>query len=73
MKKCKASGYQKFRVRFEQGCDGFIVAECLDIPGCMSQGRTLAEARRNIRQAIQECLEVILQDALTSRPRSRPR
>jgi predicted RNase H-like HicB family nuclease len=73
MKKCKAGDHRKLRVRFEQGHDGFIVAECLDIPGCMSQGRTLAEARRNIRQAIQECLEVVLQDALRSRPRSRPR
>ncbi|MCI2430323.1 type II toxin-antitoxin system HicB family antitoxin [Candidatus Acetothermia bacterium] len=64
MKKCKAGDHRKLRVRFEKGYDGFIVAECLDIPGCMSQGRTLAEARRNIQQAIQECLEVILQDAL---------
>jgi predicted RNase H-like HicB family nuclease len=72
MKKRKARyGLREFRVRFEKGYDGFIVAECLDIPGCMSQGRTLSEARRNIRQAIQECLEVMLQETLGNCPHPR--
>ncbi len=36
--------------------DGAIVAECPAIPGCVSQGRTEAEAEANIRLAIRECL-----------------
>ena len=34
-----------------------IVAECPSIPGCVSQGRTEAEALENIREAIVGCLE----------------
>ncbi len=36
---------------------GMIVAECPAIPGCVSQGRTEAEAVENIREAIAGCLE----------------
>ena len=39
------------------GEDGFIVAECPIIPGCISQGRTREEALTNIREAIELCLE----------------
>jgi len=47
-------------VVFRQGEDGYIVAECLQLPGCMSQGKTKAEANRNIRDAIQSVLMVRL-------------
>jgi predicted RNase H-like HicB family nuclease len=36
---------------------GMLVAECPAIPGCISQGRTEAEALDNIREAIAACLE----------------
>ena len=36
---------------------GMLVAECPAIPGCVSQGRTEAEALDNIREAISGCLE----------------
>jgi predicted RNase H-like HicB family nuclease len=39
------------------GEDGYFVAECPAIPGCISQGRTRDEALRNIREAIELCLE----------------
>ncbi|MGH7836798.1 MAG: type II toxin-antitoxin system HicB family antitoxin [Candidatus Binataceae bacterium] len=39
------------------GEDGYLVAECPVIPGCISQGRTRAEALINIREAIELCLE----------------
>ena len=38
--------------------DGMFIAECPQIPGCVSQGETRAEAEVNIRDAIRECLEV---------------
>ncbi|MDO8633196.1 MAG: type II toxin-antitoxin system HicB family antitoxin [Candidatus Wildermuthbacteria bacterium] len=38
--------------------DGVFVAECPSIPGCVSQGKTEADALRNVRDAIKECLEV---------------
>ncbi|MGD0073024.1 MAG: type II toxin-antitoxin system HicB family antitoxin [Candidatus Binataceae bacterium] len=39
------------------GEDGYLVAKCPVIPGCISQGRTREEALRNIREAIELCLE----------------
>ena len=39
------------------GEDGFVVAECPVIPGCISQGKTRDEALRNIREPIELCLE----------------
>jgi len=33
------------------GEDGYWVAECPSLPGCISQGKTKAEARANIREA----------------------
>ncbi len=39
--------------------DGGYVASCPALPGCHSQGETIAEARRNIRDAIRLCLEVL--------------
>ena len=48
----------KFLVTFYQDEDGVFIAECPSIPGCISQGATEEEAERNVRKAIQECLEV---------------
>jgi len=39
------------------GDDGYLVAQCPVIPGCISQGRTREEALANIREAIELCLE----------------
>lgn len=37
--------------------DGWLIATCPLIPGCISQGRDRAEALANIREAIELCLE----------------
>lgn len=42
----------RFRVLVEQDEDGVFVAECPNLPGCISQGRTREEAMTNIRDAI---------------------
>lgn len=47
-----------FSVNLSQDEDGYVIAECPEIPGCVSQGRTRAEAMENIRDAIRECLVV---------------
>lgn len=36
---------------------GMFVAECLAIPGCISQGISESQALANIREAIEGCLE----------------
>ncbi|MEW6557853.1 MAG: type II toxin-antitoxin system HicB family antitoxin [Elusimicrobiota bacterium] len=51
-----------YKVFFIKGEDGYIVAECPAIPGCVSQGKTLQEAKKNIKEAIELCLECYKQD-----------
>lgn len=41
-----------FHVVLEPAEDGWIVAECPALPGCVSQGRDEQEALANIREAI---------------------
>lgn len=48
----------KFFVTITQDEDGVFIAECPSIPGCVSQGKTMREAEKNIQKAIKECLEV---------------
>jgi len=47
----------KFLVTLERDEDGWVVAECPSLPGCVSQGRTPEEARANIREAIEVSLQ----------------
>jgi predicted RNase H-like HicB family nuclease len=42
----------KFPITLEEDEDGFIVAECPVLPGCVSQGKTRHEAIANIEEAI---------------------
>jgi predicted RNase H-like HicB family nuclease len=41
-----------FHVTLEQAEDGWIVAECPALPGCVSQGKDEQEALENIKEAI---------------------
>jgi predicted RNase H-like HicB family nuclease len=47
----------KFRVIIEQDEDGVFVVHCPALPGCVSQGKTRAEAQANIQEAITGYLE----------------
>lgn len=42
----------KFLITLEEDEDGFIVAGCPVLPGCVSQGKTREEAIANIQEAI---------------------
>lgn len=53
-----------FIVNLEEGEDGYIIAECPALPGCMSQGKTREEALANIREAIQGIIKVRRQHGL---------
>ena len=48
----------KFTVTIDRDESGMWVAECPSIPGCVSQGTTKAEALKNVREAIELCVEV---------------
>ncbi len=44
-------------VLIEKDEDGFYVAECPVFSGCYTQGKTMNEALKNIREVIDLCLE----------------
>ncbi len=46
------------------GEDGFWVAECPSLPGCISQGETKEEAIRNIQEAIELYIEAFAEDGI---------
>ena len=45
-------GVMKYRVVIEADEDGVFVAECPALPGCISEGKTRAEALANIKDAM---------------------
>lgn len=47
-----------FTVIIEKDEDGYFVGYVPSIKGCHTQGRTLDELMKNIKEAIQLCLEV---------------
>ena len=46
------------------GEDGFWVAECPSLPGCVSQGKTKGETITNIKEAIELYIEALEEDGL---------
>ena len=46
------------------GEDGYWVAECPSLPGCISQGKTKEEAVTNIKEAIQGYIAALEDDGL---------
>lgn len=52
------------QVVITHGQDGYWVAECPSLPGCISQGRTRAEAVANIKDAIAGYIAALEEDDL---------
>jgi predicted RNase H-like HicB family nuclease len=50
------------------GEDGYWVAECPSLPGCISQGKTKEEAIFNIKEAIQGYIAALKEDGLPVPP-----
>ncbi len=46
------------------GEDGFWVAECPSLPGCISQGRSKEEAIENIKEAIEAYTGALVEDGI---------
>jgi len=47
-----------------RGEDGYWVAECPSLPGCLSQGKTKEETVGNIREAIRGYIAALEEDKL---------
>lgn len=46
------------------GEDGYWVAECPSLPGCVSQGKSKEEAMQNIKEAIRGYVAALGEDGL---------
>lgn len=46
--------------------DDVFVAQCVELPGCISQGDTMEEAKANIASALEEFLPIFIHDAIMS-------
>ena len=46
------------------GEDGYFIAECPSLPGCISQGQTKEEAVANIKEAIDGYIAALKEDNL---------
>ena len=53
----------KLKITIERDEDGRLVAECPDLPGCLSEGETLEGALESINEAIIGCLKSRLKTA----------
>ena len=49
---------RNFTVVIEQDEDGYYVGRVPAIKGCLTQGKTMDELLKNIKEAIELCLEV---------------
>ena len=54
----------KLTVTIDRDEDGVWIVECPAVPGCVSQGRTKAEALANIQEAISLGMEVRAEQGL---------
>ena len=52
------------QVVLHPGEDGYWVAECPSLPGCITQGKTRKDALENAREAIEGYIAVLKEDGL---------
>lgn len=57
MRKSNQKKSHLFPVIVEKDEDGFYVVECPVFKGCYTQGKTIDEALKNIREVIELCLK----------------
>ena len=63
----------KLHILYEPDENDWIHVWCPDLPGCHSQGKTIEEAKANIKEAIEGYLEVLAEDMVKNfREKSEP-
>jgi len=55
----------KFKIKIEEDEDGWYVATVPALPGCISQGKTEEEAKKNIAEAIELHLSALAEDGVS--------
>jgi predicted RNase H-like HicB family nuclease len=58
-----------FTAKIFRGDDGWYVAQCAELPGCVTQGRTVREAKTNFAEALELYLETLAE--LKAKPAAR--
>jgi predicted RNase H-like HicB family nuclease len=53
-----------FKIVLEKDEDGWIVATCPSLPGCVSQGKTEKQALTNMKEAIELHIKAFSEDGL---------
>ena len=59
----------KLKIIIEKDDTGYYLAEVPALPGCFSQGKTITEAKENIKEAIAGWFEV-MNSIIASRPKN---
>ncbi len=54
----------KYTIIIEKGHESGFVARCPVLRGCVSQGRTRREARKNLKEAMTAYIESLIEDGL---------
>ncbi len=57
----------EIKIQLEKGEDGWYVATVPALPGCISQGKTVEDAKKNIAEAITLHLQALLEDGIPLR------
>jgi predicted RNase H-like HicB family nuclease len=52
------------QVMLYKGEDGYWIADCSSLPGCVSQGKSKEEAIANVKEAIRGYVAAIKEDGL---------
>jgi len=55
----KSKKHIDYYIAYEIDEDGYIIASCPAIEGCVAAGKTIDEAYKNIGDAIDSCLEAL--------------
>lgn len=54
----------KYTIILEKQKEGGYTAQCLEVPGAISEGETKEEALKNVKEALALVLEVLKEDAI---------
>ena len=68
----EANGKYSFTMLFEPAEEGGYVVTCPALPGLVTEGETMEEARRMAEDALRGYLESLLDDGLTIPPDKTP-
>lgn len=59
MSRKKMLDLRKFTIRVEEAPEGGYTGQCIELPGAISEGETIAELKKNMTEAIQLVLDTL--------------